>query len=240
MMPMSQIDSLVISKRFNGPPESGNGGYVCGVLAQYVDGPAEVTLRSPPPLEKPLTVSREAEGRIVLHDGAVLVAEAKPASLELAVPSAPTSSAALNAMAKYAGFHTHAFPYCFVCGPARKQGDGLRIFSGPLAGINAVAAPWTPDASLGDAHGLIRPEFLWSALDCPGYWASLEGEDPIPALLGRLTAEVTPALRAGQECTVIGWPISKQGRKRTVGTALYAGEMLVGRGMAVWIELQGG
>lgn len=237
---MSQVDTIIIAKRFNGPPDSGNGGYVCGVLARYVDGPVEVTLRSPPPLEKPLSVTREAEGRIALRDGEALVAEAKPVSFALTPPSVPPAAAAHNAMAKYVGFHTHAFPYCFVCGPARKIGDGLRIFSGPLAGTNAVAAPWTPDKSLGDEHGVVRPEFLWSALDCPGYWASLEGGDPIPALLGRLTAAVTPGLRMGEECTVIGWPIAQQGRKRTVGTALFAGEKLVGKGMAVWIELQGG
>lgn len=237
---MSIIDTLTIARRFNGPPESANGGYVCGVLARYVEGAAEVTLRSPPPLEKPLTVRREADGRVALLDEAVLVAEAKAARLELTPPSAPSATAAHNAMARYVGFHTHAFPYCFVCGPARKTGDGLLIFTGELAGTNAVAAPWTPDRSLGDENGIVRPEFLWSALDCPGYWASLEGADPIPALLGRLTAEVTPGLRVGEECTVLGWPIAHQGRKRTVGTALFAGERLVGKGMAVWIELQGG
>lgn len=234
------IDTITIARRFNGPPESGNGGYVCGVLAQYVEGAVEVTLRSPPPLEKPLSVRREPDGRVALLDGAVVVAEAKAAALDLPPPPAPSASAAHNAMARYVGFHTHAFPYCFVCGPARKTGDGLLIFAGELAGTNAVAAPWTPDPSLGDEHGIVRPEFLWSALDWPGYWASLEGGDPIPALLGRLTAEVTPELRVGQECTVIGWPISRQGRKRTVGTALYAGDKLVGKGMAVWIEIQGG
>ena len=32
-------DSLVISSRFCGPPGSGNGGYVCGRVAAYLDGP---------------------------------------------------------------------------------------------------------------------------------------------------------------------------------------------------------
>jgi hypothetical protein len=50
-------DPIVIDRRFRGPPESGNGGYTCGLVAGRVDGPAEVTLRLPPPLEEPLTVA---------------------------------------------------------------------------------------------------------------------------------------------------------------------------------------
>jgi hypothetical protein len=29
--------------------------------------------------------------------------------------------------------HEHPLPMCFVCDPARAQGDGLRIVAGPLA-----------------------------------------------------------------------------------------------------------
>jgi hypothetical protein len=63
--------SLVIMSRFCGPPDSGNGGYVCGLIAGYLDGPAEVTLRKPPPLETPLNL--EPDG-----DGSVRVATDKP------------------------------------------------------------------------------------------------------------------------------------------------------------------
>src|SRR5438128_1766437 len=42
--------SVVIEKRFCGPPKSANGGYVCGLLAAHIDGDAEITLRAPPPL----------------------------------------------------------------------------------------------------------------------------------------------------------------------------------------------
>ena len=48
--------SLVVERRFCGPAESGNGGYVSGLLAQRVGADAGgsaavVTLRMPPPLE---------------------------------------------------------------------------------------------------------------------------------------------------------------------------------------------
>ena len=71
------------SAGFCGPPDSGDGGYVCGVLAAYLSEPAEVTLRRPPPLGIPLTVTREASSARLEHDGA-LVAEAVPAVAEAA------------------------------------------------------------------------------------------------------------------------------------------------------------
>ncbi len=50
------MTSIIIDKRYCGPPNSGNGGYVCGRLARYIPGGAEVTLRAPPPLDKQLDV----------------------------------------------------------------------------------------------------------------------------------------------------------------------------------------
>ncbi|NUP32448.1 MAG: hypothetical protein HOU01_12100, partial [Streptomycetaceae bacterium] len=40
-------DLLAVASRFNGPPESGNGGYVAGLLAEHLAGrpAATVTLR---------------------------------------------------------------------------------------------------------------------------------------------------------------------------------------------------
>ena len=68
--------SLVIPSRFCGPPGSGNGGYVCGRIAAYVDGPVTVTLRRPPPLATPMAVERDEEGSVRIHHGRTLIAEA--------------------------------------------------------------------------------------------------------------------------------------------------------------------
>ena len=69
-------ETVVIDPRFTGPPDSGNGGYVCGVLGSRLDGPAEVSLRRPPPIATPLGVRATGDG-IALYDGDALVAEAK-------------------------------------------------------------------------------------------------------------------------------------------------------------------
>ena len=63
-----------IERRFRGPDESGNGGYSCGILGRMIGSPAEVTLRLPPPLERPLDVFADGEGAR-MTDRSELVAE---------------------------------------------------------------------------------------------------------------------------------------------------------------------
>ena len=59
---------ITINRRFNGPPKSGHGGYVCGIIADFIGPCAEITLRSPPPLDRPLTVERTESGEVRLSD----------------------------------------------------------------------------------------------------------------------------------------------------------------------------
>ena len=66
--------TMTIPRRFCGPPNSANGGYVCGMLARHIPGAAEVTLRAPPPLEKPLDTIAKDDGIWELRDGALTVA----------------------------------------------------------------------------------------------------------------------------------------------------------------------
>src|SRR5439155_757712 len=73
---------ITIDKRYCGPPNSGNGGYVCGRLAGQISGGAEVTLLTPPPLDKQLDVVATEGGLWELRDGATVVATGQPASLE--------------------------------------------------------------------------------------------------------------------------------------------------------------
>src|SRR5215831_9200837 len=87
-------DCLVIPPRFCGPPGSGNGGYVCGRIAGYVNGPVTVTLRRPPPLATPMAVERDGAGAVRIRHGSTLIAEATaaPAPPNLEIPG-PVSAA---------------------------------------------------------------------------------------------------------------------------------------------------
>ncbi len=233
---------VTIPTRFRGPPQSGNGGYVCGVLAGFVEaGSAEVTLRLPPPLERALEVEAAPEGTASLRGDGDLVAEARPAGpLELLVPEPVPLEEAFAARRSSPLHHQHPFPGCFVCGPERDPGDGLGITPGPV-GEGLVAAPWEVDDSLPVAGGEVAPEIVWAALDCPGGISAIldPGFDGV-WVLGRLTAEIEGRVRPGDTCLAIGWGIGREGRKYEAGSAIYSeeGEVLA-RAKATWIELKG-
>lgn len=227
---------MMIPRRFNGPPRSGNGGYVCGRLAGYLAGPATVRLRVPPPLERELKVeATDDEAR--MFDAETLVAHARRIDLEIVPPAAPTFAEAQAASQSFTGFTRHLLPHCFVCGPQRAEGDGLRIFPGRTADDAVLAAPWVPHASLDGGAGRVAPEFLWAALDCAGAFAVM----PLnfePILLGELCARLDGDVAIGEHCVVVAWAIGVEGRKRFAGTAIYsaAGEAIaVAR--ATWIEI---
>ena len=229
-------DSIIIDRRFQGPPNSGNGGYVCGRLAAYIQGPATVRLKSPPRLETELRVNPRAAGWALL-DGGQVVAEARPAEIDLDPPSSPTFDEALHASQRYRGHQSHPYPGCFVCGPDRAPADGLRIFPGPLPREPMVAAPWTPDPALADSAGTARTEFVWAALDCPGAFA-FEWSPDYAVLLGEMTATIDQAARTGAAHVVIGWELAREGRKHHTGTALFdAAGNCIAKASATWLEV---
>ena len=226
-----------IAHRYCGPPTSGNGGYSAGLLAGFAPGTTQVRLLRPPPLGEPLSVEFLDDGVITLQGRDGAVAEARPFEFELAVPPPVSFADATAAAENYAGFRAHQYPTCFVCGPARQPGDGLCVFAGKLPGREVVAAPWRPDASLAGTGQHVRPEFIWAALDCPGYFAVTDGQ--LPMLLGTLAVEIHRPVSVHQRCVVLGWHLSSEGRKHRTGTVLYDenGEPCA-RSLATWIELK--
>jgi acyl-coenzyme A thioesterase PaaI-like protein len=230
-------EQIMIDRRFNGPPDSGNGGYSCGLLANLVGSSAEVTLLNPPPLEQPLTVKR-ADGEIFLYHGEIAIAKAAAAAVDIEVPAPPTMEQAEKSVAPPGMLENHVFPTCFVCGPKRGKCDGLRIFAGRVEGRNYVAAKWIPDASLTDREGTVRDEIIWAALDCPGAWA-LAGEKTGVIVLGKLAVQIFERMKADDPCIVVGWKIAREGRKLTVGTALFSATgRLYAKAKATWVELK--
>ena len=231
-------EHLEIVPRFRGPPRSGNGGYTCGRLAAPLGGTVAARLKAPPPLGTPLRLDT-AEGVLRLFAGDTLVGEAKPAALDLQVPPAPTLAQARDAVPAFIGFRRHSFPGCFVCGPEREPKDGLCIFPGPVEGTPLIASPWTPDPSLAHETGAVRPEFVWSALDCPGAFAVMPRlAEGVAVVLGELTASLADDVRAGVPHIVAGWSLGQEGRKHLAGTAVYAEDgRVLAFARAVWIEV---
>jgi hypothetical protein len=219
------VETLTIDARFNGPDGSANGGYTSGRIAALLGGRAVVTLRSPPPLERPLAVERAGDA-LRIFDGETIVAEAAPGIADLEVTAPPSWDEADDASARYPGFAQHAFPRCFVCGPERERGDGLRVFAGPL-GDGRFAATWRP--------AKVTPELVWAALDCPGAIA-VGFPDRGETLLGRFAVTIDELPEPDERCVVLAWPLGEDGRKLYAGTALLGEHgRLLARARATWI-----
>jgi hypothetical protein len=219
------MTEITFPHHFRGPLTSANGGYACGRLAAFVTADeVEVTLRLPPPLDRPLEVARDGDV-VRLLDGGALVAEARPAQVNVAAPAPVAVIVAEDSRERDVRGWSQEFGECFVCGV---RDDGLQIRVGPVAGREPLhAAPLAlPEA---------RPELVWAAIDCPGAYAvGAEGRGDI--VLGRMTARVDRVPEANEQCVVTSWPLGEDGRKLYAGTALFAadGELLA-LAKQVWI-----
>lgn len=200
---------VIVAARFNGPPGTGNGGYTAGLLGtQIADRSAAsvtVTLRKPPPLDRPYEVRPSDEGGLSAYCDGNLIAVAAEAADR---PVRPAWSDPATAGA-YPGFTDHPFPTCYVCGP--EHADGLAIFPGPVPS-GGTAAKWlVPDD--------VSAVTVWAALDCPGGWSIISPGRPY--VLGRITVAVSAVPQPGDECVVVGECTGLDGRKGFVRSALY-------------------
>jgi hypothetical protein len=229
-------ESFVVPARFRGPPMSGNGGWTSGHLAQLVDGALDggavtVRLRTPPPLDTEMEISRGDDGTVEVWDGQTVVAQAFAAEpLDATeVPTPVTYQQAEAAGPAYEGLTSHPFPSRFACGTERDPSDALCLRTGLLAGHETLrAAAWTPQES--------TPEVVWAALDCPGAWAcDLAGRELV---LGTMTASIRRLPIAGEPHVVMAWPRGREGRKYYSGTCLYAADgRLLAQAEAIWISV---
>jgi len=218
---------VIIASRFNGPPNSGNGGYTAGLVASHVDGGqrgVRVRLHRPPPLDTEMSVRG---GEVVkVYAAEDLIAEATADAVDDAVVPGVPYADAVTASPSYPGFVAHLFPTCFACGPLRE--DGLRLFPGRLPD-GRTAAPFVVPADISSV-------LVWASLDCPGGWAvPLEAR---PYVLGQMTARVDAVPVPGDECVVMGEMTGEDGRKAYVRSTLFGptGTVLA-TARATWLVL---
>src|SRR3954471_552266 len=235
-------EQLIVEARFNGPPQSAQGGLACGRFAERgrqllgVTGPVTVTLHEPPPLDTPLEVER-AGGRVHIWHGETLGASVSRTSAPIATLPCVAPEVVAAAERHHVPPDAHPFPTCFVCGPARTAGDGLALTPGRLPGTASMTGcRWTPDLSLTTGPGSPVPaEFAWAALDCPGGWTADLARTPM--VLSRFTVDLATATLAGTPYVVIGRLDQRDAHTLTTTTALYRHDgVLTGRALARWVR----
>lgn len=192
-----------------------------------------VTLKRPAPLDVELRIETDADTAVLRH-GEDALASAERAALDIAVPGPPTLEEASAAEARF-DQAAHIYPGCFVCGPARAAGDGWRIFPGSI-GEGRVASAWRAVAEFADADGAVRPEFVWAALDCAGYFSVQEAAGL--ALLGRMGVVINDRVPIEVPLIVQGWAMGSEGRKHRAGTAIHMADgRLLAAASQTWVTL---
>lgn len=239
-----QLGTITIARRFRGPPNSGNGGYSCGRLAAFINGPAEVTLRKPPPLELEMQVlAGSDESEIGLYAGDQLIASARAIDPDTVNVPSPAFEEAVAASARTFEPSVHKLPMCYVCGPDRMPGDGLRIFCGPVdAGdkewSGTVAAPWVPESYMAGPDASVSGEFVWASLDCPTAYASGSPAGFPTILLGRQAVTILQKPTVGEKCIIAARRTGRDGRKYFAEADLFnATGTPLAHCRATWIEV---
>ena len=232
-------ETVVIDRRFRGPPESGQGGYSCGLVAERIAADSvTVTLRSPPPLDRPLQIDGDQE-LVKLLDGDILVAEGAADELDLDVPDPVSLDAARRASEQpFWAEHIHPFPGCFGCGFERNQQEAVAIWMGADGDSGLMAGIWTPSPDFAGDDGAVTKLVTWAALDCPTATGANLPLDGV-SVLGRLSCRSVAPIRPGHPHTVVAWPISDDGRKHLAGCAIHdADGRLCAYSAGLWIELR--
>lgn len=226
-----------IEARFNGPPDSANGGYACGVAAGLLGEPATVTLTAPPPLGVEVALDEDG-AHVVGPAGPWARVEPLDEPIETVAPlSSEEARAAAERLDVAAYRDGHVFPTCFTCGPDRSPEDGLRIFPGEHPAREGVVVwPWSPGAA--HAHdGHVSELVLWAALDCP---SGLAWADAVPEVfvLGRMAARIERRPRVGEDLVTAGWRVERDGRRLHAGSAIWddAGKV-VAAARSTWYTL---
>ena len=234
-------EPTIVPEHRAGPPGCGNGGWVCGLLAERLDdlvpsegGPSTVTVRltAPTPVGRPLrwevdgSVDEPDDLAVHLLDGETLLGTVRHADDPGIRVPAPVDLEEARAAA--AGFDPggHPYPGCYVCGPDAPE--GLHVYASPVEGrADVLASPVTL------TEGGFPP--VLAALDCPGAFTVGFGEEAL--LLGSFTATVHEEVPLGRELVVTAWEIGREGRKRWPGTALHDGDRLLASASATWIAV---
>ncbi|MBV1930481.1 MAG: hypothetical protein KUG71_02090 [Porticoccaceae bacterium] len=231
-LPTVSIDGV-----YNGAVKAVNGGYICGVLAGFVGGDAEVRINAAFPVETPLQPIATDDGGVEMYLSEKLLGSARPTTLELDIPTPPDFATARRASENFLFLHSIDVKGCYVCSPLRTPDKGLRVFIGALDNIaerspgeNLVAALWRPTTNLDDGEGNIDNAYIWSVLDCPGvYGLKLRYPESGILVLGSCAGSIKRPLPVDDTYIVSGWQITPAGgRKLHMGIAIHSrkGELM--------------
>ncbi|MER5541729.1 hypothetical protein ABT072_04510 [Streptomyces sp. NPDC002589] len=236
---MTDIETIRVPGRLRGYPGVAFGGYVAGVLAgRTAAKTVRVDFRRPTPVEAPVELAATADGGAVLTGADGVLAVATPDELDIEAPEPPSWDEAWAAAEAYRADPPEGTVDCFGCGLDRTPDTGLRQHCGVVPGRDLVATAWTAGPALADSEGMLPPELVWGALDCPGNAAGrLRGTLREGAVTVSLTGRLLRPVPVAARLVSYAWVLSEEGRKHRMGVALAtAGGDLCAIASALWVD----
>ena len=210
------------ARRYEGPPGTANGGVIAGSLAG--DGPAEVIIRRPVPLEVDLALD---DGELRDEAGELLAVVRPAGVVDVGEPPRVGFTDAEAAAARSPWLDGHPFPTCFGCGPDAEH--GIHCLAGPV-GNGVWAVGWTPED--------VSPPVVWAALDCPSSGPVVPADNVTPHVLSRISAEVFQTPAVGERHVVVAWKLGEDGRKKHAASAILGPDGSVrARARATWVAV---
>ncbi len=239
-------DTVIIARRFCGPPDSGNGGYSCGVLpGSLLGGTAEghaAHLAAARIVR--MDVVRDGSG-VHLMAGGQLVAEARPADLAMDAPPAPSLEEAIAGRVRaFRGASRTSIRRASCAGRSARRATGCASTPAQSRGATSrrpLRSSRTPRSPTRERPGC-GARSAWAALDCPSVKFGFHCFGPfegVRSFSGVSRRASTRFRRVGDRCISVGWSLGRDGRKIHCGSALYAEDgALLAVGKATWIVLK--
>ena len=215
--------SIRIGQWFQGPTDSGQGGWTAHRLQTAIGQPVSVAIRRPIPLETDLEVVEVVDAWHLIDpadpEQPVLIATA--ASANFASTDAVSLADAQQARTRFPLHEDHPVPVCFSCGA---QPDSMQVHSGDLPD-GRWATDWrVPDWAVDDA-GEVDEGALWAAIDCAQAWYAGNADGRKHCVTVQLEVALNEPLEPGATYVLVAWegtyPREWDGRKRGAGAAAF-------------------
>lgn len=101
-----------------------------------------------------------------------------------------------------------------------------------------MAATWEPDTTVAHPDGVVPPEIVWAALDCPSGFPYIQPEGIV--VLGRYAVKHIAPVRRDDPYILLGWRTGIDGRKLNSASALYMADgELCAVARATWVQIEG-
>ena len=235
---------IVVERRFEGPPGSGQGGWSSALFAQHLPYIPTIALRAPIPFERPLRVEAAEDGHRLVDDqqpgpdgGPLTIMTARPWTPDVPDTDPVTIATARAARSAFATFVVpHPVPDCFSCGT---RSDTMGVHACPLDD-GRLATDWTvPDWAVDDSSSSAA---LWAALDCTAAFYVGFVPEVRRVVTAQYAVDVLRPAVAGETLALVAGPGDHpgdwDGRKRGACSIAFDAEgLVVARARSFWVSL---